>query len=460
MPEEVGSNALPARPKFFLRSLDNARFRWLVLILIGATVPPAFALLLVINPMFHQIVPGDLAVYLKAASQVHSGTDPYASWLAEHSVDPTRRVGYIYPPLVAWLLSPSTTLPPMAVFVGLAVLDLIALVAFALLMARGLRVNGTQALLFSLLVSLAFFPVQENFKWGQVNLLLLAPCSVWFVGWIEGRDVLAGTSLGLSIAVKLLQAPVLVLVVLTSKFRMLITCLLTVLALFLIASPQLLPEYVTRVLPELNVSTGYTANLAPIAFFARLFQPSSAFANAQLVPEVARIAATLASVITIVVSARVILLSRHAATSPSVRSLQAACALAMAPLVSTIDWPAHLALLLIPMAALLDWSVRRRRPAYAIAVLVSWLLLGPAQQVLWTVADNPGQLGALAFSLLWFLSQSASVALFILWGATALALEHEANEFLAEREGLSSARGRLGFVKMAKAAWPRRPQGF
>jgi hypothetical protein len=170
------------------------------------------------------------------------------------------------------------------------------------------------------------------------------------------------------------------------------------------------------------------ANLAPIAFFTRLVEPASVFANVEAVPLIARIAAMLAGAAAVLVSARAILLSRGAAASPSVRSLQAACALSLCPLVSTIDWPAHLALLLIPMSVIFDWSIRRRRPGYAIAVLVSWLALGPAQQVLWTAADNPAPLGGLVYPIYWALSEFASAALFVIWGAAALALEVEATD--------------------------------
>jgi len=139
---QIGLKAATQRHhQLFLASLDNLRFRWLLLILIGGAIVPAFALLLVVPPLVRQVVPGDLAIYLKAAAEVHSGVDPYSSWLADHSIDPTRRHGYIYPPLVAWSLSTFTTLPPIAVFAGAAVLDVAALVAFALLMARGLRVK-------------------------------------------------------------------------------------------------------------------------------------------------------------------------------------------------------------------------------------------------------------------------------------------------------------------------------
>lgn len=416
------------KPRLLFASLENVRFRWLLLLVAGGAVVPAFVLTMVIVPLLHQSLPGDLAVYVKAAKVLHDGADPYTSWLASHSVDPTRRTGYIYPPLLAWLLAPLSTLPPAVLLTGLFVLDLIALAAFWWLTARSLHFRGAQSLVLIVVATLAFFPVQENFKWGQVNLVILALCSVWFVAWVRGLDAIGGVALGLSIAVKLLQAPVLLLVVLTRRFQMAGASLVIVLVAFLVAAPQLLPEYLTRVLPELNASTGYMANLAPIAFFARLVQPAAVYANAEAVPQLARVAAMLAGAAAVLITARAILVSRRAAASPSVRSLQAACALALCPLVSTIDWPAHTALLLIPMAVLFDWSLKRRRSGFAVVVLVSWLALGPAQQVLWTVADNPGPVSAFVTPIYWSLSESASAALFLIWATATLALEMEATQ--------------------------------
>ena len=413
------------KPRFFLAALDNVRFRWLLLVITGGAVIPAFAVMMIIVPLLHQALPGDLAVYVKAARLIHEGADPYASWLSSSSLDPTRRSGYIYPPFLAWLLAPLSTLPAAVLLTGLLMLDVIALSGFWWLTARSLRWRGAQSLVLIAVSTLAFFPVQENFKWGQVNLLILALCSLWFVAWVKGMEAMGGVALGLSIAVKLLQAPILLLVVLTRRFRMAIVTVAIVLVTLLVASPQLLPEYLLRVLPVLNVSTGYMANLAPIAFFARLVQPASVFANVEAVPLVARIAAMLAGVAAVLISARAMLLSRGAAASPSVRSLQAACALSLCPLVSTIDWPAHLALLLIPMVVVFDWSIQRGRRGYAIAVLVSWLALGPAQQVLWTAADNPAPLGGLVYPVYWALSEFASAALFVIWGAATLALQVE-----------------------------------
>jgi uncharacterized membrane protein YkvA (DUF1232 family) len=425
--ESRATQDLRGKPRLFLASLENARFRWLLLAVAGAAVIPAFAVTMVIIPLLHQSLPGDLAAYVKAARLIHDGADPYTSWLSSHSLDPTRRTGYIYPPLLAWLLSPISALPDPLLLTSVFILDVLALTAFWWLTTRSLQFRGPQSIVLIVVSTFAFFPVQENFKWGQVNLLLLALSSLWFVAWVEGLDAIGGVALGISIALKLLQAPVLLLLVLTKRFRMAAISLLVVLVAFLVASPQLLPEYFTRVLPELNASTGYMANLAPIAFFSRLIQPQNVYANVEAVPQLARVAAVIASTAAVLITARAILLSLGA-TSPSERSLQAACVLTLSPLVSTIDWPAHMALLLIPMAVLFDWSLRRRRRGFAVAVIVSWLALGPVQQVLWTVADNPGALSAFVGPIYWSLSEGAAAALFLMWGAATLALEVEATQ--------------------------------
>ena len=52
---------------------------------------------------------------------------------------------------------------------------------------------------------------------------------------------------------------------------------LVVAVLWLIGSPQYLPEYFLKVVPDLNTGTGYAMDIAPVGAVARLLHPASIY---------------------------------------------------------------------------------------------------------------------------------------------------------------------------------------
>jgi hypothetical protein len=67
----------------------------------------------------------------------------------------------------------------------------------------------------------------------------------------------------------------------------------------------------------------------------------------------------------------------RSAQSPERRSLDAAAAVAVAPLISTLVWPGHLALLLLTFLALGAFAIRRADWRLLTLAVVAWILTGP-----------------------------------------------------------------------------------
>lgn len=143
-----------------------------------------------------------------------------------------------------------------------------------------------------------------------------------------------------------------------------------------VAAPQYLPEYLLRVVPQLNAGTGYAMDVAPIGTNARLFHPTSLFAG-QASGVDARVR-LIAMGITVIVGLTTVLAIRSPSRDAHVRGLEAAVAVAATPLMVTVVRPGHLLLLLLPTIVLGTVAWRERRPPLGWMVAISWVLMGPA----------------------------------------------------------------------------------
>jgi len=111
----------------------------------------------------------------------------------------------------------------------------------------------------------------------------------------------------------------------------------------LVAAPQYLLEYYTKVLPQLGLGTGFAGNVAPLGTIARLVEPKSALIGHTLISPGVRFAALVVIAVT---AAAIFRARRRGGSDPT---LEAAAVLSAIPLIATIDWPAHLALELLPI---------------------------------------------------------------------------------------------------------------
>jgi hypothetical protein len=280
------------------------------------------------------------------------------------------------PPLLAWLLQPLVGVDSHLVAVGVIVVLNASLAVFLFCALRVLRVHEMQLAVLLVLVALAFEPVMGNIDEGQVNLVLLGLSGVWLWGWVAGRWW-GGLALGATVAVKLIQGPLAVLVLWGRRWSMLAAAALAGLALWLIAAPQYLLEYLSSVLPAVSSGTGFFENHSPGGTITRLLQPETFLGPAPGSPPAARL---IAAAIGLAALAITLIVLRSPASGWNGRALEAAAFVAVAPLVATYSWGTHLVLLLLPMFVLIAWSVRRRDWVVLGLVIASWLLIGPAHK--------------------------------------------------------------------------------
>src|SRR5262245_37550765 len=148
--------------------------------------------------------------YLRAASRIASGQNPYDLCASMGCLEPTGPQ-YVMPPVLAWMLQPLVGVDAHAITVGTVLVLNASLALFVWLTLSVLRIFDRQLAALLVLVAIAFEPVVGNVQEGQVNLILLALSGVWFAGWMRDRWW-GGLALGAAVAVKLIQGPVLVLV--------------------------------------------------------------------------------------------------------------------------------------------------------------------------------------------------------------------------------------------------------
>ncbi|TMD32929.1 MAG: hypothetical protein E6I95_09875 [Chloroflexi bacterium] len=93
----------------------------------------------------------------------------------------------------------------------------------------------------------------------------------------------------------------------------------------------------------------------------------------------ARIIAALIGVAALAVT---FLVLRSPSRSANGRSLEAAAAVAVTPLVASYSWGTHLVLLLLPMLVLVTWGLRHRDGIVIALVALGWALIGPGHHML------------------------------------------------------------------------------
>ena len=371
----IGELALPTKPR--VSALDNRRFRTVLLVLAGVPIVLTYLWQAVVQPIFLTGYLGDFQEsYLRAAGRIAQGLDPYDLCATMGCSEPTGPQ-YVMPPLLAWLLQPLVGVDSHVITLGAVIVLNASLAIFIWLTIATLRVNDWQVASLLVLTALAFEPVIGNIEEGQVNLVLLGLSGMWFAAWVGDRWW-GGVALGAEVALKLIQGPVVLLVLWARRWNMLAAAAATGLVMWLIGAPQYLLEYLLKVLPAVSAGTGFFENHSPGGTITRLFDPSTFFATPGS-PPVARVL-TLLSALAVIAITFVVL--RTPSSSVTGRGLEAAAIVAATPLIASYSWGTHLALLLLPMFVLIPWALSRRDWTVLVFVAASWLLIGPVHKVL------------------------------------------------------------------------------
>lgn len=401
--------------------LENRRFRSLLLALAGIPILLLYIWQSVIAPIAFGGYLGDLKEsYLRGAAQLVAGRDPY-DLCQGLCLDPSGQ-GYVTPPPVAWLLQPAVGLDSHLVAVGTVLFLNASLLIFLVCMVRALRVVDWQLRALLVLVAIAFEPVNGNIVEGQINLVLLALSGVWILGWIADRWW-GGAALGLAVALKLIQAPLGLLLVWARRWSMLAAGTVAGLAIWLLAVPRYLPEFFFKVLPAISQGTGFFENHSPGGTIARVFDPTTFLGATRVVPLPARIVTLGIAILALAVTFWVLGRPRE---EWSGRALEVAAVTAVGPLVTSYSWGTHLVLLLLPMLVLLEWGVRRRDWTVLGLVALGWLLIGPGHNLFQTLLVS----GYSNLAVLRLMAEFGVVGITSVWLASLLALRRQRTDLI------------------------------
>jgi hypothetical protein len=267
------------------------------------------------------------------------------------------------------------------------------------------------------LIALAFEPTTANIVEGQINLVLLALSGIWLLAWIGDRWW-GGIALGLAVALKLIQAPVGLLVLWARRWSMLAAAVVAGAGLWLLAAPQYLLEYLFKVVPAIGEGTGFFENHSPGGTIARLLEPDTFLGAARGVPLAARIVTTLIALVAIVVTFWIL---RSPARNGNGRGLEAAAVVAMTPLVASYSWGTHLVLLLLPMLVLVAWALPRRDGLVLGLVALGWMLIGPGHHLFQVLLVS----GYSNLVVLRLMAEFGVVGIGSIWIASLLAVKRE-----------------------------------
>ncbi len=402
--------------------LENRRFRSLLLAIAGIPILLLYIWQSIVVPIAFGGYLGDFKEsYLRAAAQLVAGRDPYDLCQTLGCLEPTGQQ-YVTPPPVAWLLQPLVGIDSHLVAAGTVVFLNASLVIFLLCMLRALRVVDWQMRALLVLVAIAFEPVNGNIVEGQINLVLLALSGIWLLGWIAGRWW-GGVALGLAVALKLIQAPMGLLLLWARRWSMLGAAVAAGLAISVIAAPQYLLEYLLKVLPAISQGTGFFENHSPGGTIARLFDPTTFLGPTRGAPLPARIIIFAIAIVALAVTFW--MLGRPRADW-SGRALEVAAATAVGPLVASYSWGTHLVLLLLPMLVLVEWGVRRRDWTVLGLVAAGWLLIGPGHNWFQTLLVN----GYSNLPVLRLMAEFGVVGITSIWVASLVAIRRQRTDLI------------------------------
>ena len=418
---------LPAARAARRSPLDNRAFRTALLLIAAIPIAALYAWRTLILPALTGALPADFSAnYMAAAARIASGHDPYDLCVLQGCAPvpgtftplPLAGAQYVTPLPVAWMLQPLVGADPrlqLAVIVGILHA---ALVVFVWATLRAIRVADWQLALLLVLVVIGFEPVIGNFDEGQVNLVLLGLSGIWLLAWVAGDRWWGGAALGAAVAIKLLQAPLGLLMLWGRRWRMVLAAALAGIVLWLLAVPQYLPEYLFKVAPVLAGGTGLFENHSPGGTVARLFDPGTFLGAVRDTSPAARVITTGIALGALAITFWILWRPR---AERSGRTLEAAAVVAVGPLVASYSWGTHLVLLLLPMLVLIAWAVRRRDWTVLGLVALGWGLIGPGHNWFQVLLVS----GYSNMTVLRLMAEFGVVGITAIWVASLVALRRD-----------------------------------
>ncbi len=370
-----------------------------------------------VQPLVFDAYLGDFQEsYMRAARRLAENSDPYDLCQNMACLEPTGPQ-YVMPPPLAWLLQPALPVDSHLIAIAAILVLNVSLFVFVLLALRALQVTDWQLAALLVLVAISFEPVVGNITEGQINLVLLAMSGVWLVGWVGGRWW-GGVAVGLAGAIKIIQAPVGLLLLWARRWSMAAAAAVAGLGLWLMAAPQYLLEYLFSVLPAVSAGTGLFENHSPGGTVTRLLQPDTFLGAVHGSPPAARVITAAIAVASLGITFIVL---RSPATDRTGRALEAAAIVAVTPIVTSYSWGTHLVLLLLPIVVLADWGVHNRDWSVLAIVAAGYLLIGPGHNRLQSLLVG----GYSDLLVLRVMAEFGVVGVLAIWIATLLAVRRE-----------------------------------
>jgi hypothetical protein len=395
-------------------ALANRRFRWLLLAIAGVPITLAYLWFGLLRPLLSGGPSDFVYTYLAGARMLAAGADPYLCNAGQCGGHPHYLL--FYPPFAFWLMQPLAGLDETATARVALVAANLFLVAFIWLMLRALQVTDRQAAVTVVLGTISFAPTLTEIQNRNLQSAVLLISAIVLVAWLKGDRWWGGAGLGIALAIKLIQAPLLLLAAWGRRFRLAAAAVLVWAVLWLVGAPQYLLEYLLRVAPSQASGSPEVINVAPFGTINRLFHPESLY-NSGLGG--GPVVLGLAVLFGVAVLAWSWWRLRTPRADRSGRALEVAVAVAASPLLVTLVYAGQFMLLLLPMIVVFDFGLRMRSRSLVIAVAAAWLLLGPSY-LAFTNALAAGVGTPLIFQL-WANSPVAGVI--VLWLTTVHALK-------------------------------------
>ncbi len=400
-----------------LPALASRRFRGLLLIWAGIPILLLYLWQALIQPLAFGAYLGDFQEsYMRAAGRLAAGRDPYDLCQTMGCLEPTGPQ-YVTPLPLAWLLQPVVGVDGHVLAASAVILLDSCLVIFLFCALRALRVQDWQLGALLVLTAIAFEPTIANVVEGQINLVLLALSGVWLLAWTAGRWW-GGAALGFAVALKLIQAPVGLLLLWARRWSMLAAAAVAGLGLWLVAAPKYLFEYLFQVVPAIGQGTGLFENHSPGGTVARLLDPDTFFGATRGTPVAARAITTVIALAALVITFAVLRTPSRTATG---RGLEAAAVVGVTPIVASYSWGTHLVLLLLPMLVLVAWAVRRRDWNVLGLVALGWALIGPGHHTFQSLLVS----GYSNLAVLRVMAEFGVAGIAAVWIASLLAIRRE-----------------------------------
>jgi hypothetical protein len=406
----------------FGAAMRNRRFRSLLLAISGVPIAASYLWNALLVPLLiPSSVPTDFhEAYLSEAVAIATGQDPYGPCHNLVCFTQLTNAATVYPPLLGWLLQPLVGVNPRVLDVGALIACHLFVLVFLVSVVVALRIHDWQLIALCAMATLSYPPLLDQIRYLNLHVMLLGLSGVWLLAWMRGDVWWGGLAAGIGVALKLVQAPFLLLMAWRRRFRMLLSALALWAALWVIAAPQYLPEYLFKVLPAAGGGTGYAKNIAPIATVARVLHPES-MGHPDLgtgVGPLEKAVALVFAIAALVVTAYFLGRSER----PAERwSLEAATAVAVAPLLTTLLWPGQLAVLLLPIVVLVAYAIKHGDWRLLILTAFAWALTGPV----YLAFTNAYAAGYYWLPIIPIWAESALVGVVLLWGTVLVALRYE-----------------------------------